>query len=172
MKTKLILAMALMMGAMTFTSCSKDDDKNNDETAFNVIETTPLVDQDNYSANTTAANYAVKSFGETAIEGCADVVSQLEAANAVIGSAKLSEAQETYLREVLRNLVNNVIVPTYTKLADNTEALEKTLHGLTTSTITQAQIDEACKDFKAARFRCRPHHRLMAAEPLAVAQLL
>ena len=40
---------------------------------------------------------------------------------------------------------------TYTKLADNTEALEKTLHGLTTSTITQAQIDEACRDFKAAR---------------------
>ena len=40
--------MALMMGAMTFTSCSNDDDKNNDETAFSVIETTPLVDADNY----------------------------------------------------------------------------------------------------------------------------
>ena len=36
MKTKFILAMALMMGAMTFTSCSNDDDKNNEETAFNV----------------------------------------------------------------------------------------------------------------------------------------
>ena len=151
MKTKFILSMALMMGAMTFTSCSNDDDKNNDETAFSVTETKPLVDEDNYNANTSAANYSVKSFGESAVDGCADVVSQLEAANAVIGSAKLSETQETYLREVLRNLVNEVIVPTYTKLADNTEALEKTLHGLTTNTITQAQIDEACADFKAAR---------------------
>ena len=151
MKTKFILSMALMMGAMTFTSCSKDDDKNNEETPFKVIETTPIVDADNYSPNTTAANYSVKSFGEGAVDGCADIVSQLEAANAIIGSAKLSEAQEAYLREVLKNLVSEVIVPTYTKLADNTEALEKTLHGLTTSTITQAQIDEACRDFKAAR---------------------
>ena len=97
--------MALMMGAMTFTSCSKDDDKNNAETVFNVTETTPLVDDDNYNPNTTAANYSVKSFGEGAVDGCADIVSQLEAANAIIGSAKLSEAQ----------------------------------------------IDEACRDFKAAR---------------------
>ena len=101
MKTKFIFSMALMMGAMTFTSCSKDDDKNNDDTAFSVTETTPLVDEDNYSLNTTAANYSVKSFGEGAVDGCADVVSQLEAANAIIGSAKLSEAQEAYLREVL-----------------------------------------------------------------------
>ena len=122
MKKKFILAMALMMGAMTFTSCSSDDDKNNDETAFNVTETTPIVDEDNYALNTAAANYSVKSFGEVAIDGCADIVSELEAANAVIGNAKLSETQESYLREVLKNLVNNVIVPTYTKLADNTEA--------------------------------------------------
>ena len=140
MKTKFILSMALVMGAMAFTSCSNDDDKNNEETAFNVTETKPLVDDDNYNLNTTATNYSVKSFGEGAVDGCADVVSQLEAANAIIGSAKLSEAQETYLREVLKNLVNNVIVPTYTKLADNTEALEKTFHGLTTNTITHLDI--------------------------------
>ena len=151
MKTKFILLMALMMGAVMITSCSKDDDKNNDEAEFSVTETSPVVDEDSYSLNTTAANYSVKSFGETAVDGCADVVSELEAANTIIGSAKLSEAQETYLREVLKNLVSEVIVPTYTKLADNTEALEKTLHGLTTATITQAQIDEACRDFKAAR---------------------
>ena len=151
MKTKFIFPMALMMGAIMITSCSKDDDKNNDEAEFSVTETSPVVDEDSYSLNTTAANYSVKSFGETAVDGCADVVSELEAANTIIGSAKLSEAQETYLREVLKNLVSEVIVPTYTKLADNTEALEKTLHGLTTATITQAQIDEACRDFKAAR---------------------
>ena len=73
MKTKFILSMALMMGAMTFTSCSKDDDKNNAETVFNVTETTPLVDDDNYNPNTTAANYSVKSFGEGAVDGCADI---------------------------------------------------------------------------------------------------
>ena len=151
MKKLFILSGALMMSALTLTSCSKDDDKKNDETEFGIVETTPVVDEDNYSLNTTAANYSVKSFGETAIDGCADVVSELEAANTIIGSAKLTEAQETYLREVLKNLVSEVIVPTYTKLADNTEALENTLNGLTTSTITQAQIDEACRDFKAAR---------------------
>lgn len=151
MKKIFILSGALMMSALTFTSCDSDDDKNSEETEFNVTETTPVVDADNYNLNTTAANYSVKGFGESAVDGCADVVSELEAANTIIGSAKLSEAQEAYLREVLKNLVSEVIVPTYTKLADNTEALEKTLNGLTTSTITQAQIDEACKDFKAAR---------------------
>lgn len=151
MKKIFILSGALMMSALTFTSCNNDDDNKNDDVEFSVTETTTVVDEDNYSLNTTAANYSVKSFGESAVDGCADVVSELEAANAIIGSAKLSEAQEAYLREVLKNLVSEVIVPTYTKLADNTEALEKTLNGLTTSTISQAQIDEACKDFKAAR---------------------
>ena len=148
---KIYYSMAVLMMGLSFTACSSDDDNKNDETDFNVTETTPVVDADSYLANTTAANFSVKSFGESAVDGCADIVSELEAANAIIGSAKLTEAQEAYLREVLKNLVSNVIVPTYTKLADNTEALEKTLNGLTTSTITQAQIDEACKDFKAAR---------------------
>ena len=148
---KIFYSMAVLMMGLSFTACSSDDDNKNDETDFNVTETTPVVDADSYSANTSAANFSVKSFGESAVDGCADIVSELESANAIIGSAKLTEAQEAYLREVLKNLVNNVIVPTYTKLADNTEALEKTLNGLTTSTITQAQIDEACKDFKAAR---------------------
>ena len=132
MKKIFVLSGALMMSALTFTSCNNDDDKSGDETEFAVTETAPVVDEDNYSLNTTAANYSVKNFGESAVDGCADVVSELEAANTIIGSAKLSEAQEAYLREVLKNLVNEVIVPTYTKLADNTEALEKTLNGLTT----------------------------------------
>ena len=148
---KIFYSMAVLMMGLSFTACNSDDDNKNDETEFNVTETTPVVDADSYSANTTAANFSVKSFGESAVDGCADIVSELESANAIIGSAKLTEAQEAYLREVLKNLVSNVIVPTYTKLADNTEALENTLNGLTTGTITQAQIDEACKDFKAAR---------------------
>ncbi len=119
--------MALLMG-MAFTACSSDSDNNDN------------VDK-----------YKDRSYGMTAINACGSVVTQLEAANATIASAKLTETQEDYLRQVLANLVNNVIVPTYTNLANETEALEKTLNGLTVKTITQAQINSACEDFKQAR---------------------
>ena len=124
---KIIYSMALLMG-MAFTACSSDGDNNDN------------VDK-----------YKDRSYGMTAINACGSVVTQLEAANATIASAKLTETQEDYLRQVLANLVNNVIVPTYTNLANETEALEKTLNGLTPNTITQAQINSACEDFKQAR---------------------
>lgn len=129
MKTKFILAMALMMGAMTFTSCSSDDNDNSQ------------------SEN----SYKDRTYGNGAIDACDQTVTALGSANEAIAKAQLTEAQETALRQVLTNLVNNVIVPTYTDLADDVEDLEKTLNGLTVSTITQAQIDKACTDFKAAR---------------------
>lgn len=124
---KIIYSMALLMG-MAITACSSDSDNNDN------------VDK-----------YKDRSYGMTAINACGSVVTQLEAANATIASAKLTETQEDYLRQVLANLVNNVIVPTYTNLANETEALEKTLNGLTVKTITQAQINSACEDFKQAR---------------------
>lgn len=124
---KIIYSMALLMG-MAFTACSSDSDDNDN------------VDK-----------YKDRSYGMTAINACGSVVTQLEAANATIASAKLTETQEDYLRQVLAKLVNNVIVPTYTNLANETEALEKTLNGLTVKTITQAQINSACDDFKQAR---------------------
>ena len=152
MKKVSIYSMALLMGATSFTACSSDNDDNRDDNnTFNIVTTPPIVDQDNYSTNTTPVNYANKAFGKLAIDGCTSLVSQLEAANAAIASAKLTETQETYLRKVLDNLVSSVIVPTYTKLADETEALEKALNGLTVNTITQAQINSACNDFKQAR---------------------
>ena len=123
---KIIYSMALLMG-MTFTACSSDSDNN---------------------GNDNVDKYKDRNYGMTAINACGSVVTQLEAANATIASAKLTEAQEGYLRQVLENLVSNVIVPTYTNLANETEALEKTLNGLTVNTITQAQINSACKDFK------------------------
>ena len=129
MKTKFILAMALMMGAMTFTSCSSDDNDNSQS-------------EDSYKDRT---------YGNAAIDACDKTVTALSSANEAIATAQLTEAQETALRQVLTNLVNNVIVPTYTDLADDVEDLEKTLNGLTVSTITQTQIDKACTDFKAAR---------------------
>ena len=151
MKKYFIWSMALLMGAMTVVSCSSDDDdkKDDNNTEFSIVKTTPLVDQTSYTLNTNG--YDNKQFGNTAMDACDDLANQLVRANNVIGSAKLSEAQEEYLYKVLENLVDNVIVPTYTKLADDTEDLEKTLNGLTVSSITQAQINKACEDFKGAR---------------------
>ena len=121
-----------MLGALTFSSCSSDDD-------------------DNSNATPSEEAYKDRTYGNAAIDACDQTVTALNTANEAIAKAKLTEEQETALRQVLTNLVNNVIVPTYTDLADDVEDLEKTLNGLTVSTITQAQIDKACADFKAAR---------------------
>ena len=119
MKKKFIYSLALLMGAMTFAACSSDNDDNGgSDQSFNIVTTTPLVDDDNYPLNTAAGSYTDKSFGRLAIDRCIDVVNNLEAANAAIASSKLTEAQEAYLRKTLETLVSNVIVPTYTKLAD------------------------------------------------------
>ena len=151
MKKIWYLCVGVLMGVLTVTSCSSDDDNNENVSDFNIVSTAPVVDEDNYPANTTAANYSNKAFGNEAIDACATLVSELTKANTAIATSKLSEVQEAYLRKVLENLVSNVIVPTYTNLADDVEDLEKTLNGLTVATITQTQIDKACADFKNAR---------------------
>lgn len=123
----------LFAGACTlstgFTACSDDDDPKD-----------PTEDQ-----------YKDRTYGNEAIDACANVVSEFEAANSIIAKATLTSDQETYLRNVLTNLVSNVIVPTYTDLADDVEDLEKTLNGLTVNSISQSQINKACEDFKDAR---------------------
>ena len=149
---KITYAMSVLMMGLAFTACSESNNNNEENgNEFNVINTTPLVDEDSYPQNTTAANYNSKAFGQDAIDNCLSLISELENANTTIATAKLSEAQEAYLRKVLETLVGNVIVPTYTQLADDVEDLEKTLNGLTVNSITQAQIDKACADFKQAR---------------------
>ncbi len=95
--------------------------------------------------------YKDRSYGNQAVDACANVVAKFEAANGVIANASLTSDQETYLRDVLKGLVNDVIVPTYTELADDVEDLEKTLNGLTVNSINQSQINEACDDFLDAR---------------------
>lgn len=130
MKKFFLLSVAFLMGTMTFTSCSSNDDDNkNDETN----------------------KYSNKMYGQDAISKCELLITQLKAANTAIGMAQLTTDQDEYLRNILKGVVNNVIIPTYTDLANDVEDLEKTLNGLTTSTITQAQIDKACTDFKKAR---------------------
>ena len=156
---KIIYSLALMMGMMTFAACSSDSNDNNDN-----------VDK-----------YKDRSYGTAAIDACGDVVNQFEAANKVIAQANLTAEQEEYLRQVLTGLVSNVIIPTYTNLANDVEDLEKTLNGLTVNTITQAQIDQGCTTELGTiggfpygccqRFRHRPHHRFLAFEPYAVAEL-
>ena len=130
MKKLFIMSIAFLMGAMTFTSCSNNDDDNN------------TGDTDKYSN---------KIYGQDAISKCEALIAQLQSANRAIETAKLTSDQEQYLRNVLQGVVSNVIIPTYTDLANDVEDLEKTLNGLTTSTITQTQIDKACDDFKKAR---------------------
>ena len=154
MKKYLILSFAALMGAMTFTACGDDDNNKGggdggDSKEFNIVTTNPIVDNDSYASNT--SGYTDKAFGNAAIDGCVDLADELTAANAIIASSQLTDIQESYLYLVLDNLVDNVIVPTYTNLADNVEDLEKTLKDLTASTITQSQINKACEDFKAAR---------------------
>lgn len=137
---------------LAFAACSDSDNNNeNNDNQFSVIMTNPMVDEDNYASNTNAANYSNQVFGQQAIDNCMTLVNGLENANNTIATSKLSEEQEAYLRKVLETLVGNVIVPTYTQLADDVEDLEETLNGLTVSSITQSQIDKACQDFKQAR---------------------
>ena len=144
--------MGVLVMGLGFTACSDSDNNNevnNDQ--FSIITTTPQVDQDSYASNTTVANYSNQAFGQQAIDDCLSLIDGLEGASTTIATSKLSEEQEAYLRKVLETLVGNVIVPTYTQLADDVEDLEKTLNGLTVNTITQTQIDKACTDFKQAR---------------------
>ena len=123
---------ALLVMGLTLTACGSDDDNNNTTT-------------------TDEAKYKDRTYGNAAIQSCMDVISSVEDANSAIASASLTTEQESSLRSVLQSLVSNVIVPTYTKLADETEKLETTLKGLTASSITQQQINSACEDFKLAR---------------------
>ena len=132
MKKYLTLSVAVILGALTLTSCSEENSDDN-------------------NSNNGGDIYSDVSYGNAAMDACDDLGKQLEKANGVIAAASLSDAQEAYLYDVLGNLVDNVIVPTYTKLADDTEDLEKTLNGLDVNSITQEKINKACADFKSAR---------------------
>lgn len=129
MNIKSVFSVALLAAAaFATTSCSSDSDNGSSEDA-----------------------YKDRRYGQNAISACNSLVASLEIANGKIASTNLSEPQSEYLKEVLANLVDNVIVPTYTSLADDTEALESTLANLDATTITQTDVNQACTLFKKAR---------------------
>lgn len=151
MNFKNLFGIALVASAATImSSCSDDDNNSSNELNFELnTSAAPLVDEETYPTHT--SDYSTRSFGQAAIDNCEELVLSLESANRLIGKARLNEAQEAYLREVLKNLVDNVIVPTYTDLADNTALLEEELNGLNVNTLTQTDINNACESFKKAR---------------------
>ena len=142
-------AVVLCMGVV---SCS-DDDNNSNNVKF--IDPATITDNSTYVNELTTfpvnTDFTNNVYGTTAIGHCTDLVTQLEAANSIIGKASLTDEQTAYLKEVLGNVVDNVIVPTYKSLADNTERLENVLKDLTAETITQEKINTACEYFGEAR---------------------
>ncbi len=145
MRGLLKLTPAVLLAALstlTLASCSDDDDNNDNQASITPIEVV---------TNHTEADFSNKAFGNTAIDACATTVAQLNAAYNKLAASKLTTAQEEYMRNTLAGVVDNVIVPTYTTLANNCENLNNTLANLDAKTITQSQINTACEYFKQAR---------------------
>lgn len=137
---KIIYSAALLLAStVAVTSCGSDSndspEANNNESANNNV----------------TVNYQDQSLGKLAVTNCAFLGDELVAANQTIGQASLTAQQEAELSAILQNIADNIIVPTYTSLADATESLETTLNGLSTSTISQEKINQACEQFKTAR---------------------
>lgn len=129
-----IFKFALLFAAATtmtlgFTACDDDDDNK----------------------ETTEEQYKDRTYGNSAIEACENLVSALEEAYAVIGSSNLTEAQTKELYAVLENNVDNVIVPTYSALGDAVEKMHTALGTLSTSQVTQKNVNDACDAFLTAR---------------------
>lgn len=140
--------------AISTSACSSSDDNGTDGSGDNTV-LAPATDDNTYSEESTTptvnTDFSNKQYGEAAVDGCADIVKQITAANNTILRSSLTEAQEAYLKEVIAGVVDNVIIPTYIDLADKTEKLEATLNGLNVNTISQEQINLACQYFGEAR---------------------
>ena len=143
--------------AANLAACSSSDDDNtggDNGTNGGTTQLDPINDTNTYAeeaANNPGTDFTDKAYGAAAIAGCTDLTVQLTNANKAILSASLTAEQENYLREVVAGVVDNVIIPTYTELADKAETLEATLNGLNVNTITQEQINKACELFGEAR---------------------
>ena len=123
-----VMLMAAFMLPLGFTSCSSDDDP-----------------ADN-------SDYSNKAYGQDAMDACEELCNALRAAYSKVDNANLSADQETYLKNVCANAVDNTIQPTYKGLADAVEKLHTALpKSVDTNNLTQENINNACTAFKEAR---------------------
>jgi Predicted periplasmic lipoprotein len=97
------------------------------------------------------SKYADRTYGNEAVASCEALINQLNAATKKIVGSRLTDEQASTLKAAVENDVQNVIIPTYTQLADAAVALQKALGDLSAKDIKQADIDAACSAFKDAR---------------------
>ena len=82
---KITYAMSVLMMGLSFTACSESNNSNDENgNEFNVVNTTPLVDEDSYPQNTTTTSCSSKTFGQDAIDNCMALGQELENANTAI----------------------------------------------------------------------------------------
>ena len=122
---KIFYGIAAVCAAMTFTACSSSDDSYN--------------------------KYADKNYGMAAIDAGDNLNSQLSAAYRKMQNDDQDATKNAELKALVTNVVNNVIIPTYTQLGDEAENMQQALGNIDVNNLTQAQIDECCRAFKAAR---------------------
>ena len=109
-----VMLMAAFMLPLGFTSCSSDDD--------------PVENSD----------FTNKEYGQEAMDACDELCNALRAAYTRVNNANLSADQETYLKNVCANAVDNTIQPTYKSLADAVEKLHTALpKSVDTNNLTQ-----------------------------------
>lgn len=136
---KKILKFAMMFAvtgtlSFGFASCSNDDDNN-----------------DNNGKGDQTSKFSDASYGTEAMKACDDIIAQLGVAMKAIEKSALTNEQKDELNKALANNVDNVIVPTYTNLANAAEKLQKALGDLSVDQIQQQNINDACEAFKEAR---------------------
>ena len=126
MKKILTYALMLALASVGFVACEPKEEINDEQ-------------------------YADRKYGNEAVASCEELINQLNVATEKILKSKLTDAQESGLRAAVENDVENVIVPTYTKLADAAVKLQQALGDLSAKEIKQSDIDAACTAFKEAR---------------------
>ncbi|MBR3021551.1 MAG: imelysin [Bacteroidaceae bacterium] len=126
MKKRLTYVLMLALASVGFVACEPKEEINDEQ-------------------------YADRTYGNEAVASCEELINQLNAATEKILKSRLTEAQEAGLRAAVKNDVEKVIVPMYTKLADAAVKLQQALGDLSAKEIKQSDIDAACNAFKEAR---------------------
>ena len=126
MKKRLTYVLMLALASVGFVACEPKEEINDEQ-------------------------YADRTYGNEAVASCEELINQLNAATEKILKSRLTEAQEAGLRAAVKNDVEKVIVPTYTRLADAALKLQQALGDLSAKEIKQSDIDAACNAFKEAR---------------------